>query len=502
MIPQMTGTTSQEIQEIFPYLFEPRSIAFFGATQNIFKWGFNILHTIVSAGFEGKIYPINPKGGSWYGKKIYKDLGSIHDNIDLAVIVVKRELVAETLKKCTQRKIPAAVVITAGFSETGREGAIAEKECVNIAHAGGMRIVGPNTMGIFSAYPSPLQATMASGSIKPGSVAIIAQSGNLGSSITFRLVRRNIGISRFTSSGNEADLKTVDYLELLEHDPKTEIICLYLEGVRDGKRFFNLAKRITRKKPILLLRGGKSDKGARAAMSHTGALASNNGVFMAMCRQAGIIVVDSMDEMVDVSGMLLSQPRPKGKRVGIVTMGGGWGVIATDACVSNGLEIAELSSSTIDKLDRILPSYWSRANPVDLVAPNRITVITDAISILIEHEDVDAILALGLGYATLRAMAWQRSSIIPPDDAKTPSKFMSDGEMKLMELLCEQIKKLGRPIIPVIDIMAFDRSKDHGLLEYLDSQGIMAYPSPEKAIRALARVVEYYEKLDTEVYKA
>ncbi len=478
-------------RKIFSSIFEPRSIAFIGASNNLYKWGFNILHNIVTAGFKGKIYPINPHGGSWYGMKVYQNLAQIQDNIDLAIIVVKKELVKDTLVKCALKKIPAAIIITAGFSETGNEGSQLEQEVLEIARKNSMRIVGPNTMGIFSAWPSPLQATMASGHKIPGHVAIIAQSGNLGSSISYRLTKRNIGISRLISSGNEADLKTADYLELLENDPKTDIICLYVEGVRDGRRFFELAKRISPRKPMVLLKGGRSEIGARAAMSHTGAMAGNNDVFNAMCRQTGIITVDSMDEMVDVCGMLISQPRPLGNRVGIITMGGGWGVIATDACASNGLVLPRLKESTIRMLDKVLPPYWSRANPVDLVAPSRITVITDAVSILIENEDIDAILALGIGYATLRAMVWRFSTVIPKEDSEIPSKQMYEGEMHLMELLVGQIKKLERPIIPVIDIMAFDRAEYHDLLKYLDSHGIMAYPSPEKAIYALAKVFEY-----------
>jgi len=480
-----------ERQRIFSSIFEPKSIAFFGASHNVFKWGFNILHNIVNEGFKGKVYPINPKGGSWYGIKVYEDLDLIKDTIDLAIIVVKKELVKDTLRKCAQRDIPAAIIITAGFSETGKEGALLEKEVLDLAHKHSMRIVGPNTMGIFSAWPSPLMATMASGHKIPGEVAIIAQSGNLGSSISYRLTRRNIGISRLISSGNEADLKTADYLELLEHDPKTRIICLYVEGIREGRRFFELAKRISPKKPMILIKGGRSDMGARAAMSHTGAMAGNNEVFDAMCRQTGIITVDSMDDMVDVCGMLTSQPRPRGNRVGIITLGGGWGVIATDTCAANGLVLPRLKDSTIRMLDKVLPPYWSRSNPVDLVAPNRITLITDAISILIENEDIDAILALGLGYPTLRAMVWRSSPIIPREDSDAPSRLMYEGEMQLMELLVGQIKKLERPIIPVIDIMAFDRTENHDLLNYLDSKGIMAYPSPEKAIYALAKVLEY-----------
>lgn len=487
------------LQKVFTHLFEPRSIVFIGASQHLFKWGFSVLHHIVSGGFKGEIYPVNPHGGSWYGRKVYKNLDEIPDNIDLAIIVVKKELVYETIRKCVTKRISVGIVITAGFSETGRSGALLEKEIVKIASSGGMRLVGPNTMGIFSGYPVCMHAIMAGTHIRPGNVGLIAQSGNLGSSISYRFVRREIGISRLISSGNEADLKVEDYLELLEHDPMTRLICLYVEGVRQGQRFFEAAKRISKKKPILLLKGGTTPSGADAAMSHTGAMAGDDAVFMAMCRQTGIIQVDTMDEMVDTAGMLLTQPRPTGNNVGIVTLGGGWGVIATDMCVSNGLVIAPLEKEAVKKIDKILPSYWSRKNPIDLVAPNRVTQITDSIGILIEHRTIDAAIVLGLGYMTLRAKKWLDSPVIPKSDAVESAQLLSEEEMKLFDLIKEQSKKYNKPIIPVIDIMAFDvvmGNDNNTLIKYLDRKGIMAYSAPSMAIRALAKVVDYYNRIE------
>ncbi|MCD6569340.1 MAG: CoA-binding protein [Deltaproteobacteria bacterium] len=484
------------MQQVFTHLLEPRSIAFIGASNKVFKWGFNVLHHIIKAEYKGKIYPINPNGGSWYGQKVYKDLDEIPNNIDLAIIVVKKEIVPETIRKCVAKRIPVGIVITAGFSETGHEGGLLEKEIVDIAKSGGMRLVGPNTMGIFSAYPMFIQAIMASMSIKPGDVGVIAQSGNLGSSISYRFTRREIGISRLISSGNEADLKVEDYLELLEQDPKTRLICLYIEGVRQGQRFFDAAKRISKKKPILLLKGGTTLLGAEAAMSHTGAMAGDDTVFRAMCRQTGIIQVDTMDEMVDTAGMLLTQPRPTGNKVGIVTLGGGWGVIATDMCVSNGLVIAPLEKKAVAMIDKILPSYWSRKNPIDLVAPNHVTNITDSIGILMEHGSIDAALVLGLGYMSFRARRWLNSPVLPRADIEKSAQLMVGEEIKLLDLIKKQTKQYKKPIIPVIDIMASDEVTDNNLVKYMDRQGIMSYSSPDMAIRALAKVVDYYSRID------
>jgi len=479
----------------FRHLFEPSSIAFIGSSTNLFKWGFNVLHHIVRRGFAGEIYPVNPNGGDWFGRTVYKSLDEIPSTVELAIIVVKDTLVLETIEKCVDKHIPIGIVITAGFSETGEKGAQLEREIVKTARKGGMRLVGPNTMGVFSAHPSIMQALMGSMPLTPGHVGLIVQSGNLGSSISYRFLRRNIGISRLISSGNESDLTLEDFLEYLEQDPHTGIICLYVEGLRDGKRFFDATRRISKEKPILLMKGGRTEKGAKAAMSHTGAVASNDEVFKAMCAQAGIIQIDTMDEMIDVAGMLIGQPIPKGKRVGIITLGGGWGVIATDSCTSSGLVVEPLPAAVIHRLDKILPAYWSRGNPIDLVAPSRVEAISDTVGILMEHTSIDAALVMGLGYMTLRARGWRLSDVIPSSMAEEPAQIIISEEMKLFRRLVDLIEKYNKPIVPVVDIMAFDAVMDDNPLSFLESKGIMAYPSPAPAIRALAKVIEYSDKI-------
>jgi len=480
---------------LFQSLFAPRTVAFIGASTSVFKWGFNILHHIIRGGFAGLVYPINPQGGSWFGRPVYTGLDQIEGPIDLAVIVVKESLVPETIRACVARRIPAAIVITAGFSETGESGAALEREIVTLAREGGMRIVGPNTMGIFSATPSPLQILMTGMAIPPGQVSIITQSGNLGSSLAYRFLRRSIGLARMISSGNEADLKVEDYLSLLENDPQTRVICLYIEGLRDGHRFFETARRISPHKPIILLKGGRTAIGARAAASHTGAMASDENVFTAMCRQAGIITVATMDELIDAAGMLMTQPLPTGNRVGIVTMGGGWGVIATDACESQGLRVPPLEDAIVAKLDAILPSYWSRGNPIDLVAPGTVNVITDTVKILMESEAFDAVLLMGLGYMTLRARRMMSSEVIPVAEIEASASILIREEEKLFGLLLDLLARKTIPIIPVIDLMAFDAPSDINIAKILDGQGIMSYPCPEPAVTALAKIVEYQRRV-------
>lgn len=472
-------------------IFEPRTIAFIGASTNVFKWGFNILHHIVKRGFSGTVFPVNPRGGEWFGRRIYSSLAEIEGPVDLAVIVVAESLVLETVKQCAARKIPAGIVVTAGFSETGPAGARLEREVVEAARAGGMRIVGPNTMGVFSAYPSIMHALMGSMPLEPGGVSLVVQSGNIGSSISYRFLRRNVGISRLVSSGNEADLKLEDFLEYLEHDDMTRIICLYVEGLRNPRRFFDAARRISPVKPIILIKGGRTGRGAQAAMSHTGAMAGNDVIFSSMCRQSGIIQVETMDEMIDVAGVLM-QPGMPGNRVAIITLGGGWGVLATDACESAGLVVEPLSPALVETLDRILPPYWSRGNPIDLVNPSRVSVITDTITELMEHAGVDAVLLMGLGYMTLRARGWTRSNTIPGDTAKEAAEMMIREETHLFELVSGLIERYRRPIVPVIDIMAFDHRFENNPVDLLDGRGIMSYTAPDRAVFALSKAASYH----------
>jgi len=481
-------------KSFFTALFEPRAIAFIGASTNPAKWGFNILHHIIRGGYAGKVYPINPQGGAWFGRPMYKSLAEVPGPVDLAIIVVPKEMVPDTLRECIAAKIGAAVVITAGFGETGAEGKALEQEVLSVAREGGIRIVGPNTMGVYSAYPSRLQAVMTSSQFTRGAVAILSQSGNLGTSISDRFIRREIGISRLVSSGNEADMTIEDYLDYLETDAKTKVICLYVEGVRQGSRFIETIKRISAAKPVILLKGGTGTIGADAAMSHTGALAGSFKVFRAICSQANIIVADTIDEMVDIAGLLLSQPEIKGKRIGIVTQGGGLGVISADLCEAAGLEIPPLSDRVVRMLDACLPPFWSRRNPVDLVAPGKVSMITDSIAALLKYADMDAIILLGLGYMTSRARRWLESDVLPREVMEGPAKKMIAAEMELLNLIVEQIRTLNKPILPVIDVVGFDDPDEGNIVRHLDRMGIMAYSSPEQAIRALAKAENYYQR--------
>ena len=268
------------------------------------------------------------------------------------------------MQDCAQKGVKVAIVITGGLAEVGEDGEKIEREIVAIARRGGIRVVGPNCLGHFDTF-SGFYTVPFLPQVKKGSIALISQSGNSSQSILNHGLEMGLGFSKFISSGNEGDLRFVDYLEYLEQDEKTDVILGYVEGIREGRRFLEVATRITKKKPIVIMKAGRSDIGARAARSHSAALAGSNEVLDAAFKQCGVLRVDDLTEMVDVAVALLGQPLPRGRRVGVLAMGGGMAVMAADALRKEGLELPHLSASTMDTINTLLSQRWSRGNPVD-----------------------------------------------------------------------------------------------------------------------------------------
>ena len=386
---------STDIKGKFKLLFEPRSIAFLGASRDPQKWGFRILANIRTGKFEGKIYPVNPKGGEILGLKVYGSVGEIPETPDLAVIVVPPTSVVDAIKECTNKGIQAGVVITAGFAEIGKEGAKIQHDMVKAAQSGGMILVGPNSFGILNPS-SKLHSQMPPIFPYPGPIAVLSQSGNLVATVARMVMAKGFGCSKGISSGNEAVLHSDDYLEYLADDPQTKVILSYIEGFKDGHRFFETAKKVTRKKPVIMLKAGETPAGARAAKSHTASLAGSDTLFEAMCKQAGITRVRNLEEFVNTGLAFLCHPLPQGRRVGIVTAGGGWGVLAADACAKLGLDVISLPDNTLRELDSFLPAWWNRGNPVDLVAGAFGDAMMKSVEVIMRCPVVDGVIMMGL----------------------------------------------------------------------------------------------------------
>lgn len=464
------------------YLFNPSSIALIGASNNPFKWGFIILTNILSGGYKGKIYPINPKEKEIQGLKVYPNLESIPDDIDLAMIVIPAENVPSALIECANKKVKSVIVVSGGFSEA--EVYNLENEIANIANDTNINLVGPNTMGIFSGDLS-LCALMPPVRPKKGVISFVAQSGNLGTQLLGQGQFEGIGFNKFVCSGNEAHLHCEDYIEYFGKDEDTKVILAYIEGIRDGRKFLNVCKKVSLKKPIIVFKAGKTKAGARAAKSHSAALAGEERIYDAVFKQCGIIRAKTPDEMLDLAKAFVNLPLPKGNRVGIITWGGGWGVVASDFCEEEGLEVINLPEEIIEKLNKLLPPYWSKNNPIDLVGSLDREAHLKCFEILASCKEVDSILALGVAASSLRFVSLvSESTNIDLASVKEFGDMMVKWDIEFADKIIEIVEKYNKPVVGV------------GMLspEY-KSEKLVIYQTPDK-VRVLAKLFEYKKYLE------
>ncbi len=473
--------------------FSAESIAIVGASTTFAKWGAIILHNILSGGFKGTIYPINPRQKEVFGLPTYKSLREVPGKVDLAVIIVPTDKVIGVLDEAGDKGITAAVIITAGYSETGKAGRALEEETVRFARRRHIRVVGPNCMGIVSLPKRSLTAWMPSFVPETGSASVVTQSGNMGSSIARSLSRRGLGIARLVSSGNEGDLAAHDFIEYLAHDPETKSILLYVEGVEDGAAFLSSLKEASAEKPVIIIKSGGTSAGARAGASHTGAMAGSDEIYRAAFSSAGVIRARDIEEMTDFAAAFSSQPIPRGRRVGVITLGGGWGVMAADALEANGLDVVPLKPETIKRLGEILPPYWSRNNPVDLVAGLKDGDFKKPLTALLETDYIDALMLLGIGYGNVRGRFMLDSPYAHLYDMKEVAHHYITADETTAESIVALIDIFKKPIIPVVDQVVFEEKNE--FKEILHRKGILVYPSPLRAAVALSGLVRYGQYL-------
>lgn len=438
--------------------FNPRGVAVIGASNDPRKLGFEVFKNL--RGYRGgEVYPVNPRREYVQGVRAFKSVLEVPDPVDMAVIVVPKKFVKQALIECGERGVKAVVIITAGFSETGPEGARDEEELVAIARKYGMRIVGPNCVGVMNTRVD-LNATFIMPA-KKGSVAFVSQSGALGGAIIYKTVKEKVGFSKFVSVGNMADVDFADLMEYLANDPETTAIALYVEGLKDGKRFMEVARKVTRVKPVIALKGGRSEAGSRAVASHTGSLAGNFRVYEAAFRQAGVIVADTIDEMISMA-RAFTQPLPKGDRVAVLTNAGGAGVLLTDQLESRGLKLASLKDSTRKRLREFLPPIASVRNPVDTTAGARGSDYYECVKALLTDEGVDMLIV---------------ACVVPTFAGMTPTEH-AEGVIKAVKELREA--GIEKPVIAMF--MAGYVSEESRKL--LEENGIPTYERPEDAAAA------------------
>ncbi len=436
-------------------LFDPRAVAVIGASRDPSKIGGSVLANLLSAGFQGRIVPVNPSAAQVQGLPAAPSLLAVDAPVDLAVIAVPAAQVLIALRDCVARGVGAAVVISAGFREAGEEGRTREAELRGWLRDKPLRVLGPNCLGWIRPRKR-LNATFAPGMPEPGSIAFISQSGALAVAILDWSRARRMGFSLFASLGNQADLTESDLLDAVAADPETRVVAGYLEGVADGRRFFEVLRATAARKPVVVLKAGRSAEGARAVSSHTGALAGSDRTFDAAVTQAGALRVTTIEELFDVARALESQPLPRGRRVAVVTNGGGLGIVATDAARETGLQVPALGASVRDRLRAVLPPAASVTNPVDLMGDADAARFSRALHAL-GAEAADAALVLLTAQATTDAAGVARAVAGATRGWTIPVAAAFVG---------------GARVAPGASA--------------LEESGIPCYPFPERAVAALA----------------
>lgn len=465
-----TGATPESAIAVPPpggldALLRPRAVAVVGATPRRGSIGRELLNNIVASDFNGVVYPVHPKAPYVHSMKAYRSILDIPDEIDLAVVIVPRDSVQGVVDECGRKGVKALCVISAGFREIGGEGAARENELMALVGKYGMRMVGPNCMGLMNMQPDVmLNATFAPANPGSGRLGFLSQSGALGQSILQNMEDLNIGISHFVSIGNSADIKSHDLLSYWENDPHTDVVALYMESLGDPQMLFQAARRVSKKKPVVVVKSGRTEAGARAASSHTGALSATDVVADAFLRQCGVIRADTTEEMLALLTGFCRAPLPSGRRIGILTNSGGPGIMATDAIVTSGLEMAQWSEQTARALDEMLPQEASRGNPIDLTAWGTEDTYRKILPMLFADPNVDMIIAL----------------FAPP--------LMVDPA-KVARAIAESRRGHEKPIVGVI--MAEESSYRMLPHEIPDCPPI--FPFPEMAVKVCVEMYHYTE---------
>ncbi|HUH66803.1 MAG TPA: CoA-binding protein, partial [Syntrophales bacterium] len=480
--------------------FHARSVAFIGASSTFGKWGYTLFTNVIAANFSGDVYLVNPKGGSIAGRPVFKSVEHLPGPVDLAVVTVPAERVVALIPELRKKGIKSVLLVTSGFSEAGKKGALLEEQLVREAREAGILILGPNTMGICNPHED-LFCLYQHVRPKPGSTALIAQSGNLGTQLLMFAESEGLGVRAFVGSGNEAMITIEDYMEFLEADDLTKTVVLYIESLKDGRRFFESTSRISKTKPVLMLKGGRTRAGNRAAASHTGALASDITVFESACRQAGVVTCETSMDLLDLSAAFSSLPLPNGNRVAIMTLGGGWGVVTADLCMEHGLEVPELSSNIISRIDKLLPPYWSRSNPVDLVAEMDLSVPIKLVEELALWDGCDAVIHLGIlgRLIFVNRMIESSHAVDQTCDRRTLAEIVrrvSHFERGYLEHVLRLMEKYGKPILGV-GLLSDENAKTITEIEGYQYKAVSLL-TPERAVKALAGMCSYRSWLNLE----
>ena len=442
--------------------FTPQSVALVGASRDETKLGYAILNNLIHDGYQGQIYPINPRAEDILGLQSYASVSDVPGAIDLAVIVIPGRLVASVLKECGEKGVKGAIIISAGFREAGQEGAQLEREMLQVAKQYGIRVVGPNCLGVIHTA-SGLNASFAPNMPAEGAIAFMSQSGALGSAVLDWALAEEVGFSSFVSLGNKADVSEIDLLEAWENDPNTRVILGYMEGLPSGREFMRVARRVSKHKPIVAVKSGKTEAGSRAVSSHTGSLAGSEQSYEAAFLQSGVLRAGSVQELFDASIAFAYQPALKGPNIAVVTNAGGPGIMATDALETLGLRLATLEEKTVNLLKEKLPPAANTHNPIDVLGDAFADRYSVALEAALQDANVDGVLVI----------------LTPQIKTEIVETATAIGEISA---------RFSKPVLAVF----MGEAKVRPGFRVLNSHKIPPYLFPERAVAAMRSMYDHY----------
>jgi len=453
-------------------LFFPKRICIVGASRDPLALGHIILKNVLSGGFSGDVYPVNPKCESLLGLKCYRSVRELSAVPDLAIVSVPAVTVPSVVGECGEKGIPYAVIITAGFKETGERGMELEREVLKVAKEKGVRIIGPNCMGLYNSFNN-LTATFTLMVPKQGDISFISQSGAVGTTMLAWAKKAGIGFSKFISIGNESDISLPELLSYLSNDPTTRVITVYMESVKDGRTFVDALRRVASNKPTIILKVGSTPSGAKAAASHTGAIAVESSILEGIFRQFSVVQAKDTEELFELAYAFSSLPLPAGRSAAVVSSGGGWAIECADALESSGIHLKPLSESLIRELDGLLPPYWSRRNPLDMVASINSEAYYRAVRLLVEN-DFDMVFLIG--YGVLGSIA------IPA---------AVDKDVEYAKKISELVRIFGKPIF-VVDVLGEELSE---CARTFRRHNLPVFRTVKSAVRVASEMVRYSARL-------
>jgi len=483
----------EDILDRFRPLFHPRGIVVAGASSHPGKFGFVTLHNLRRFSYQGEIFPVNRDGAEILGELTYRAVADIPPNkADLVFVCTPAAANIELLRSCAKIGVRAAFVASGGYRETGEEGRQREDALVQTADELGILLAGPNGQGMIST-PASMCAQIVAPYPPSGRISVVSQSGNLLSAFLNYSVQTGVGISKAVSAGNSAQTNIADYLDYFSADTETDVVLAYLEGVPDGRHFIEAVRRLTVRKPLVLIKGGTAAEGQRAALSHTGSLATDDRVFQGLCRQFGILRAETIEDAFEWAATLATQPLPRGRRVVVFTTVGGWGVLTADACANAELELVPLPQDLDATISSMVPDRWSHSNPIDLAGGETRDTVPEILDLVCAHPEVDAILHLGIGIQAATAQVFKSGEFYPQHGLERMADFHEKQDCRYARAAAEASQRHNKPILTATELVHTDREYGNVGPLAVREAGRVCYPSAHRAVAALRVLIDYAE---------